>query len=134
MSTYRLACGNGETTRGLDDSFSKTSLNTIGTKAVLYNVEITSKMDGLWSKWTVLGGSTELSKKLKVDDQELNWILQRLDGTKGWNVCSRWIELGTSSNSRTEFDLFIWLKYFLSYLLWCKVNRDTLDDQQFVEC
>ena len=49
--------------------------------------EITSKVDGLGSKWTVLESQIERSKKLKVDSQVLNWMLQktnhgRYKGTK----------------------------------------------------
>ena len=44
-------------------------MNAVGTEAVLCIVEITSKADGLGSKWTVHEGLTERLKKLTVKNK-----------------------------------------------------------------
>ena len=63
-------------------------MNAVGTAAVLCIVEITSKVDGLGSKWTVHEGLTERLKKWTVKYKircSKRQTVER-DGRKGRNL------------------------------------------------
>ena len=54
-------------------------MNAVGTEAVLRKVEITSKVNGLWSKWTVHEGLAERLKKYPVK-YNIEWSKRQTHG------------------------------------------------------